>query len=263
MMRNLFVFHEIVTPSPSGLCRFYGEVFGWRFQPMDDQGALFAILSDRPGDAPVGLLTQTSAEPGFAQATLFYVQVEDIDSFLPRVVALGGEIVMPATSSLLGEWQYRLAVISDPQQNQVGVMEPVTRDGQVVPVPVSPFRFNEIVTPDPVSLADEFYALLFDWQIQETGPSDAPFLTISTGQSLEPAGGIAQTADKAGFNHFASFYIEVDDVKAALGQVEASGGQTVMPAVPVPLGETMVTIAMFTDPQQNQLGLISRRGGKS
>ncbi|WP_330961175.1 VOC family protein [Photobacterium sp. 53610] len=262
-MRHPFIFHEIVTPSPSELCRFYGEVFGWCFQQMDDQGALFAILPDRPGDAPAGLLTQTSAEPGFAQATLFYVQVGDIDSFLPGVVALGGEIVMPAASSMLGEWQYRLAVISDPQQNQIGVMEPVTRDGQMVPVPVTPFRFNEIVTPEPITLADEFYASLFDWQIRQTGTAEAPFLTISTGQSQGPEGGIAKIADRPGFNQFASFYIEVNHLESALGRIVQSGGQVVMPQVTVTLGKDSVTIAMFTDPQQNQLGLISRMGGSA
>src|SRR5690606_32252086 len=62
-MPNPFVFHEIVTPAPFDLGHFYGEVFGWRFQRIDDRGTLYAIRSPTPGCAPVGLLTKASGGP--------------------------------------------------------------------------------------------------------------------------------------------------------------------------------------------------------
>ncbi|NAW87149.1 VOC family protein [Photobacterium halotolerans] len=260
-MTNPFVFHEIVTPAPFDLSHFYGEVFGWQFQRIDDQGTLYAIRSPTPGCAPVGLLTKTSDEPGFSQNTLFYIQVEDIDAFLPKAVSFGAQIVMPATASSLGEWQYRLAVLCDPQGNHFGVMEPVTRAGQVVPLPGTPFDFNEIVTAHPTELVARFYQPLFDWTIEQTGSSEAPFYTISTGRNATLSGGIAKVSEQPGFNSYAGFYIRVDDIALSLEKIGLMGGEVIMPEVTVPLGDERVSIAMFTDPQRNQLGLIRRIQG--
>ncbi|NAW66676.1 hypothetical protein [Photobacterium halotolerans] len=260
-MTNPFVFHEIVTPAPFDLSHFYGEVFGWQFQRIDDQGTLYAIRSPTPGCAPVGLLTKTSDEPGFSQNTLFYIQVKDIDAFLPKAVSLDAQIVMPATASSLGEWQYRLAVLCDPQGNHFGVMEPVTRAGQVAALPGSPFDFNEIVTANPEALVARFYQPLFDWTIEQAGSPEAPFYTISTGQNATLSGGIAKISDKPGFHAYAGFYIRVDDIARSLEKIGLMGGEVIMPEVTVPLGDELVSIAMFADPQCNQLGLIRRIQG--
>jgi len=260
-MTNPFVFHEIVTPSPYDLSHFYGEVFGWQFQRIDDQGTLYAIRSSIPGCAPVGLLTKTSDEPGFSQNTLFYIQVEAIDTFLPKAVSFGAQIVMPAMASSLGEWQYRLAVLCDPQGNHFGVMEAVTRAGQVAALPETPFDFNEIVTANPSALVERFYQPLFDWAIAMTGSSEAPFFTISTDQNATLSGGITKISDQPGFHAYAGFYIKVDDIALSLEKIAQMGGEVIMPEVTVPLGDEMVSIAMFTDPQRNQLGLIRRIQG--
>lgn len=261
-MTNPFVFHEIVTPAPFDLSHFYGEVFGWQCQRIDDQGTLYAIRSPIPGCAPVGLLTKTSDEPGFSQSTLFYIQVKDIDGFLPKALSLGAQIVMPATASSLGEWQYRLAVLCDPQGNHFGVMEAVIRAGQVAALPDTPFDFNEIVTANPSALVERFYRPLFDWAIEMTGSSEAPFYTISTDQNATLSGGIAKISDKPGFNSYAGFYIRVDDIALSLEKIAQMGGEVIMPEVTVPLGDETVSIAMFADPQRNQLGLIRRMQGE-
>jgi hypothetical protein len=59
-----------------------------------------------------------------------------------------------------------------------------------------------------------------------------------------------------GVAEHATFYVQVDDPQAALDQIEKLGGQTIMPVMAVPGGPT---IAMFTDPEGNRVGLV--KGG--
>jgi len=47
------------------------------------------------------------------------------------------------------------------------------------------------------------------------------------------------------------FYIETDDVAASLAKVEAAGGKTIVPPVPIPTG----TFAWFADVEGNVVGL--------
>ncbi len=52
----------------------------------------------------------------------------------------------------------------------------------------------------------------------------------------------------------ASFYIYTPDIDAKLAEVEAAGGSTVMPKMPI--AEDMPNIAMFTDPSGVMVGLV-------
>ncbi|MCH7802339.1 MAG: hypothetical protein IIC24_12485 [Chloroflexi bacterium] len=50
------------------------------------------------------------------------------------------------------------------------------------------------------------------------------------------------------------FYVEVDDLQAYLDKAESLGGKTVMPVTVIP---GMVTLAMFSDPTGNVVGMVS------
>ena len=51
-----------------------------------------------------------------------------------------------------------------------------------------------------------------------------------------------------------TFYIQVDDIAAALEKVAKLGGKTVMGPMDVPDGPTL---ALFNDPQGNTVGLVT------
>jgi hypothetical protein len=50
-----------------------------------------------------------------------------------------------------------------------------------------------------------------------------------------------------------TFYVEVPDIKASLATIEAAGGKTIMPREVLP---GMITLAIFTDPHGNVIGLV-------
>lgn len=291
-MNNTIIFHEIISQSPADLSGFYRTIFDWKLTQFSEVPELVSIQNSviQPfglpgGPAPAGLLTQQSSEPGYQKNTLFYIQVESIDKTLEAVIKRGGKVVLPKTTDPIGDYEYTLAVFSDPENNHIGIMEPVQieatddiiesveineseetvldafgNNGINSPVTASQFAFNEIITPNPATLAKQFYEPIFDWNITETGTPEAPFFEVVTDIKdidARPQLGIAKEAKKAGFSQFNGFYIQVDDVTGTLQKIKRHDGRILMPPTQIPLSNKTVEIAMFCDPQHNRIGLIN------
>jgi predicted enzyme related to lactoylglutathione lyase len=58
-------------------------------------------------------------------------------------------------------------------------------------------------------------------------------------------------------HHYATFYVQVDDIKAYLAKIESLGGKTVVPPVSIPTG----TFAWFADPDGTVIGLWTPKSG--
>ena len=93
----------------------------------------------------------------------------------------------------------------------------------------------------------QFYGDAFGWKVDANNPMNYGIVEAGEGGI---AGGISPTM---GGGNLVTFYIQVDDVGAALEKVEKLGGKTVMPASDIPDGPT---IGLFTDPQGNTIGLV-------
>jgi predicted enzyme related to lactoylglutathione lyase len=93
---------------------------------------------------------------------------------------------------------------------------------------------------------ERFFADLFGWQIQQSGPAS----------NIDAAGphGIAGHITALGHEpqHYTIFYVEVEDVKACLDKAVALGGKVVVPPVKIPTG----TFAWFADLDGNTIGLL-------
>lgn len=102
----------------------------------------------------------------------------------------------------------------------------------------APIVYFEVAGPDGDKLR-EFYTSVFGWNIDEADRIEAS----STGGLR---GGIRRDpAEKV-------FYLAVPDIAESLKQIEAAGGQVVVPRTVVP---GIVTFALFLDPAGNRLGL--------
>ena len=104
----------------------------------------------------------------------------------------------------------------------------------------------EIIHKDAKQL-QSFYSDVFGWKIDADNPME--YGTVDTGEGI--GGGIGQTPE--GYAGHLTFYIQVDDPQATLDQIEKAGGKTMMPPDEVPGGPT---IAQFTDPSGNMVGLV-------
>jgi uncharacterized protein len=93
-----------------------------------------------------------------------------------------------------------------------------------------------------------FYGKLFDWQIDANNPMN--YGMTKTGGEGGINGGIGASSDG---KPFVGIYVQVPDLQAALDKAGTLGGKTVMPIMAVPGGPT---IAMFSDPEGNVVGLV-------
>jgi uncharacterized protein len=95
--------------------------------------------------------------------------------------------------------------------------------------------------------AREFYARLFDWQIDQMGPAAA---VINTGASEGIQGHITSLGHEP--HNYVTVYVQVEDLKAALEKAASLGGKTLVPPVPIPTGQ----FAWMSDPEGNLIGLL-------
>ena len=123
-----------------------------------------------------------------------------------------------------------------------------------MPNPVVHF---EIITSDPDGLA-AFYRDTFGWNVGAAGAGAGDvgkYLIVKPlgDRRAESAidGGIGSAP--AGYNGHVTIYIAVDDVGAALDEVEKNGGKRMMGPQQVPGGPV---IGLFVDPQEHTVGLV-------
>jgi predicted enzyme related to lactoylglutathione lyase len=110
----------------------------------------------------------------------------------------------------------------------------------------SPVTHFEVHGKDGEGLK-KFYAEMFDWHVDSGNPMNYGLVDTHGGER-GINGGITQRDE----GPMVTFYVEVDDLQAALDKAEQLGGQTVMKPADVPGGPKL---AMFTDPAGNVIGL--------
>ena len=103
----------------------------------------------------------------------------------------------------------------------------------------------EIGCKDSAS-TQEFYAKLFDWQIQQAGPA----AMIETGG----AGGINGHITSLGHepHNFVTVYVQVDDIPAYLTKAQGLGGKKIVGPIDIPSG----SFAWMSDPEGTLIGLF-------
>jgi predicted enzyme related to lactoylglutathione lyase len=92
----------------------------------------------------------------------------------------------------------------------------------------------------------DFYAKLFGWQVTDAGPASI----IDTGSPRGIPGHMTSLGHEP--ENYITFYVDVDDVQAALDQAVELGGSKVVGPIAIPTG----TFAWFKDPDGNLIGLL-------
>ena len=114
-MAHPVMWFEVLGNDGGKLRRFYGDLFGWKFDttPPSDYG--IATTGDTRGImGGVG-----STYPGTKSWVTFYTQTSDVTASLAKAQALGGKIVMPRT--VLPD--VILGLFEDPEGHTLGLVE--------------------------------------------------------------------------------------------------------------------------------------------
>ncbi len=110
----------------------------------------------------------------------------------------------------------------------------------------NPVVHFEVAGKDAAAL-QKFYASMFDWKIDANNPMNYGMVEPVEGGI---GGGVGPSPD--GEKHL-TWYVQVDDLQAALDKAAGLGATTTMPPMDVPGGPS---IAMFSDPAGNVVGLV-------
>ena len=114
----------------------------------------------------------------------------------------------------------------------------------------NPIIHFEVAGKDGPAL-ESFYTELFDWSIDHQGQGDMQYGFVSGGSAGPVGGGIRH---EPGGDAEVVFYVEVDDLAAAIEQAKSLGGTVRIE--PIDTGD--VTFGMIRDPQGNSVGLIEK-----
>jgi predicted enzyme related to lactoylglutathione lyase len=112
---------ELHTRDYAQTVAFYRDVFGWDAQPMSDTPEFRYTVLRHGEQMLAGILDASDFLPeGAAAQWSVYFGVDDADTALEQVVALGGSVVAPAEDTPYG----RLAAATDPTGAQFKLVAP-------------------------------------------------------------------------------------------------------------------------------------------
>ena len=120
----------------------------------------------------------------------------------------------------------------------------------------SPVVHFEIAGPDGPAL-QQYYRDLFGWNVEAQG-EEMGFYGVVQWNEGGIGGGILGTQEGMPPNYVTA-YIQVDDLQATLDKIAAAGGASLMP--PMEIDPSVGSVAMFTDPANNCMGLYSQPTG--
>jgi predicted enzyme related to lactoylglutathione lyase len=227
---------------------FYRALFGWEYEVGPAEAGHYTIcLLDGRGVAALAL----NQDPGVdAFWWNVYFAADNCDQTSERVLAAGGELIMPPMDVME---QGRMAMARDPVGAQFGLWQGRNRIGaETVNEPGSLVR-NDLITASP-GPARDFYAKVFDFSLE--GNPDLPdfdftFLRRPDGHEI---GGIMGVPDAPTSSWATTF--EVADTDWTLEQTVAHGGQA-GPAEDFIYGR----LATITDPFGTEFSVIARPPG--
>jgi predicted enzyme related to lactoylglutathione lyase len=112
----------IMTADLNRLLAFYTGLLGAvQTSRVPDDGPAFYV-GLRAGNSELGLVADAAGAAGAAGRILLSIAVDDVDSLLERVTALGGSVNDQPSNM---PWGQRVAHVADPDGNVVNLTQPV------------------------------------------------------------------------------------------------------------------------------------------
>jgi uncharacterized protein len=247
-----FAWYELITTDVAAAQTFYTKVVGWGAQDASTPGLPYTLFT--AGKVPVsGLmdLPDEGRKKGATPRWMGYVGVRDVDATADRLKALGGAVYVPPTDSNIG----RISVVADPQTADLALVQGL-KAGQRASLGLGKpgqVGWHELLAAD-WRKAFAFYGELFGWERAdaEIGSGNSYQLFSAGGQMI---GGISTKLRTDPVPYWV-YYINVDDIEAALERVRAAGGRIFERPVQTPAGSWIVRCG---DPQGAAFALQGER----
>lgn len=109
---------ELGVDDPDRAVKFYTEVFGWKIEKWQGPMEYWLVMTGSPEEPGIdGALTR---RPDAAYSTVNTLDVDSVDDMVNKIVAAGGQVVMPKTAVPGVGF---LAYCADTEGNRFGLMQ--------------------------------------------------------------------------------------------------------------------------------------------
>lgn len=114
------VHFEIPVSDSEMMSRFYGELFGWKFEKQNMPGMDYWLIrtTESPNDLGGGMYHKRDE----TDKPRFYVQVEDVDAHTERLKLAGGTVLVEKAEIPGTGWS---VLAKDPEGNTLGLFQPM------------------------------------------------------------------------------------------------------------------------------------------
>ena len=109
---NRVVHFEIAARDPHKAKAFYEGVFGWQIT----EGEMVMNISDQEAGISGHILSWPHEHPTYVSV---YIKVEDVQTYLDKAVAQGGQIIVPPTKIPTGTF----GMFLDPEGHPIGILQ--------------------------------------------------------------------------------------------------------------------------------------------
>jgi len=92
-MKHVIVHFEIPADDLDRAQKFYSELLGWRIT-REPGSEYYLIQTGEEGDLGGGMMKRMHPQ----QTPVNYIQVESVEEYSKKVVALGGQLIVPKTA---------------------------------------------------------------------------------------------------------------------------------------------------------------------
>jgi predicted enzyme related to lactoylglutathione lyase len=248
-----FVWHELRTTDAKAATDFYTHVVGWKtIASGDPSGIPYTLLSvGELSTAGLMQLTPEMQEGGMKPAWVGFVGVDSVDDYAKRVEQAGGKLhCAPMDIPGIG----RFASAEDPQGATFLLFKGSLEYAPSRPPMGTPgtIGWNELSANDGES-AWPFYSELFGWQQDSTmdmGPMGT-YRIFNNGGA--PVGAVMTRDHSKSPVPFWSYYLNVEDIDAAVTRIQEKKGQVCMGPQQVP-GDLWIVLG--NDPQGALFALV-------
>ena len=115
MAKPIVGWFEVTGKDGPALQNFYSKLFDWEVSDAGDGSGYGLVAADEKGIAG-GIGASQDGGPG---AVTFYVEVDDLDSYLAKAEKLGGTTLVPPTE--IPNFGLSFAFFADPEGHMVGL----------------------------------------------------------------------------------------------------------------------------------------------
>jgi uncharacterized protein len=117
--------NELHTRDPEAAVEFYSDLFGWKSEPIGQDGeTVYVTLKNRADWMNGGIMPLAAQHGGAPSVWMTYFTVASCDDALAKAKELGGAVLAGPMEPGMG----RIAVLSDPQGAVFSVFEGETDD---------------------------------------------------------------------------------------------------------------------------------------